>query len=148
MDNHLELPFPDPKYNTPTNNTKFIEYKVSHALSDHDARCIVRTISNSNLVKTALFGEDPNWGRIIAAAGRSGIDFDPNKIDLYIGSQKYIQILKHGQQVEFDKAELKDKMRSSSIEVLLDMNLGNGKAVGWGSDFSYDYVRINAEYTT
>ncbi len=128
--------------------TKFIEYKVTGAPGDVEARQIVRTISNSNLVKTAIFGRDPNWGRIVAAAGRAGVVFDPDKVDLYIGSQQTIQILKMSQPVEYNQSALKKSMHAPSIKVLLDLNQGEGQAVGWGSDFSYEYVRINAEYTT
>ena len=128
--------------------TKFIEYQVINANTYDDARQIARTISNSNLVKTAIFGCDPNWGRLVAAAGRAGVNFDPNKINLFIGTHKDIQILKNGQPTDFDKSSLKNKMKSSSIKIILDLNLGDYKAIAWGSDFSYEYVRINAEYTT
>ncbi|RMH61157.1 MAG: bifunctional glutamate N-acetyltransferase/amino-acid acetyltransferase ArgJ [Calditrichaeota bacterium] len=128
--------------------TKFIEYHVRNAPSDEAARKIVRTISDSSLVKTAMFGEDPNWGRIIAAAGRAGVLFDPDKVDLYFGTDQPLQILKNSQPVSHDRMVLQKKMRSSHITVILDLNAGEGQAVGWGSDLSYDYVRINAEYTT
>ncbi len=84
----------------------------------------MRTISNSNLVKTAIFGRDPNWGRIVAAAGRAGVNFDPHKINLYIGTHTDIQILKNGQPTDFDKSSLKRKMKSSSIKIILDLNMG------------------------
>ncbi len=128
--------------------TKFIEYQVINANKYDDAKQIARTISNSNLVKTAIFGRDPNWGRIVAAAGRAGVNFDPNKINLYVGTHTDVQILKNGQPTEFDKSSLKRKMKSSLIKIIIDLNLGRYGAIAWGSDFSYDYVRINAEYTT
>lgn len=128
--------------------TKFIEYRVQNARSYQDAYQIVRTISNSNLVKTAMFGRDPNWGRIIAAAGRSGVDLVPEKLDLYFGFDKPLQILKNGQPIYHEKAILKKVMSAPQIQVTLDLNLGEYSAKGWGSDLSYDYVRINAEYTT
>lgn len=128
--------------------TKIIEYKVRGAKSNADAIQILRTISNSNLVKTAIFGQDPNWGRIIAAAGRAGVKFDVSKINLYIGQNRDIQILADSQPVEFSISALKKKMCMTDICITLDLNQGKGKALGWGSDFSYDYVRINAEYTT
>lgn len=131
-------------------STKLVEYRVTNAKSEADARQVVRTVSNSNLVKTAVFGGDPNWGRILAAAGRAGVDFDPGKVDLYIGSNpnKAVQVLKKGQPIEEGRAELKKEMEESTITIILDLNAGTGEAVGWGSDFSYEYVRINAEYTT
>ena len=132
--------------------TKFVEYTVKNAPSAEEARQIVRTISDSSLVKTAIFGRDPNWGRIIAAAGRSGVQFDPDVLDLYIGtgtsSSGFVQILEKSQPTEHNRTQVKKKMRASQIKVLLDMNQGEAEATGWGSDFSYDYVRINAEYTT
>ncbi len=131
-------------------STKLIEYQVIKAKSEQEARQIVRTISNSNLVKTAIFGSDPNWGRIVAAAGRSGVNFDPEKIDLYIGSNpgKSVQVLKQGQPLNEGRAVLKKEMKESTVTIILDLNEGTAEATGWGSDFSYEYVRINAEYTT
>ena len=131
-------------------STKLIEYRTEGAEIENDARQVVRTVSNSNLVKTAIFGSDPNWGRIVAAAGRSGVQFDPDKIDLHIGIEmnKMHAVVRQGQPVEGVREELKKVMKSSTIIILLDLNAGDHSAVGWGSDFSYEYVRINAEYTT
>ncbi len=128
--------------------TKFVEYDVVNAASGEDARKVVRTVSDSNLVKTALFGRDPNWGRILAAVGRSGVEIDPEKVDIYIGSRNLIQVAKDGAYNEFSKKSLKQMLRSSKIKILIDLNQGGESAVGWGTDFSYEYVRINAEYTT
>lgn len=127
--------------------TKFIEYKVRGTKSNEDARKIVRTMSDSNLIKTAIFGRDPNWGRILAAAGRAGVDFDPGKIDLYIGTKNHVQIVKNGQPCNENKS-IKRKMRANVIRITLDLKQGKKEAIGWGSDLSYEYVRINAEYTT
>lgn len=131
-------------------STKLVEYRVKGTKTEKEARQVVRTVSNSNLVKTAVFGSDPNWGRIIAAAGRSGIKFDPEKTDLYLGtdSGKLVQILEEGQPVKGVRQKLKKVMKSSNIIIMIDLNEGDAEAVGWGSDFSYEYVRINAEYTT
>jgi len=131
-------------------STKLVEYRTKGAKTEEDARQIVRTVSNSNLVKTAIFGSDPNWGRIIAAAGRSGVNFDPDNVDLWIGTElnKMIPVLKKGQPVADVREKLKKTMTSSTIIILIDINQGENEAVGWGSDFSYEYVRINAEYTT
>jgi glutamate N-acetyltransferase/amino-acid N-acetyltransferase len=131
-------------------STKLVEYRVAGAQTKSDARKIVRTVSNSNLVKTAVFGSDPNWGRIVAAAGRSGVDFEPEKIDLFIGTDvnKMVPVLEQGQPVADVRDKLKKIMTSSNIIIALNINDGDSEAVGWGSDFSYEYVRINAEYTT
>ncbi len=131
-------------------STKLIEYRTSGAKSEADARQVVRTVSNSNLVKTAIFGSDPNWGRIIAAAGRSGVEFNPDLVDLYMGTDlnKMHEVVKQGQPVPDIREQLRKVMTSSTIIILIDLNSGDEEAVGWGSDFSYEYVRINAEYTT
>lgn len=131
-------------------STKLVEYRVKGAANYVDARQVVRTISNSNLVKTAIFGSDPNWGRIIAAAGRSGVNFDPEKINLYMGIDinKMTQVLREGQPIDGIRDKLKKTMQSSTIIILVDLCEGEFEAIGWGSDFSYEYVRINAEYTT
>ncbi|MDX1641459.1 MAG: bifunctional ornithine acetyltransferase/N-acetylglutamate synthase, partial [Balneolaceae bacterium] len=131
-------------------STKLIEYHTEGAKTEKEARQVVRTVSNSNLVKTAIFGSDPNWGRIIAAAGRSGVDFNPEKVDLYIGADinKMEQVVKAGQPIDGVRKKLKKVMGESTIIINIDLNQGDEKAVGWGSDFSYEYVRINAEYTT
>lgn len=129
-------------------STKFIEYQVSGTKTDEEARQIVRTISDSKLVQTAIFGRDPNWGRIVAAAGRAGVNFDPEKVDLFFGKSKNFQIVKNGQPTESSRKSLKKLMKESHITIHLDLNQGDGEAVGWGSDLSYEYVRINAEYTT
>ncbi|PWN07184.1 bifunctional glutamate N-acetyltransferase/amino-acid acetyltransferase ArgJ [Rhodohalobacter mucosus] len=131
-------------------STKLIEYRVNGAKSEEDARQIVRTVSNSNLVKTAIFGSDPNWGRIIAAAGRAGVNFDPDKLDLFLGTEmnSLYPVLKQAQPVEGVRKKLLKVMNSSTIIIVVDLNQGDEEAVGWGSDFSYEYVRINAEYTT
>ena len=129
-------------------STKLVEYRVEGAKTEADARKIIRTVSTSSLVKTAIFGTDPNWGRIFAAAGRAGVQFDPDKVDLYFGKNRGLQILADGQPTEQSRAELKKEMKSSTVVITLVLKEGDASAVGWGSDLSYEYVRINAEYTT
>ncbi len=129
-------------------STKLIEYHVKNAPDEEQARKMVRTISNSALVKTAIFGRDPNWGRILAAAGRSGVNFDPDKVDLYLGTKKRVQLVKDGQPTNIDLSRVKHKMKATYIEIILDIHCGEAEAIGWGSDLSYEYIRINAEYTT
>ena len=129
--------------------TKFVEYKVVNAKSEKDARQVAKTIANSNLVRTALFGRDPNWGRIIAAAGRSGVEIEPDKIDIQLGSsKKMMKVAENGSGVNFEKKRLKLMLKSSQLRVLVDLNQGEHDATAWGCDFSYEYVRINAEYHT
>ena len=129
--------------------TKFVEYTVEGAADDEAARKVARTISDSTLVKTALFGHDPNWGRIMGAAGRAGVDFDPDKVDLTLtAGAESVPILRDGQPVKLKRAVLGKRMRESFLKVTLDLHGGPGRAVAWGTDLSYEYVRINAEYTT
>jgi len=129
--------------------TKFIEYRVINARSEEDAKRVAKTIAGSNLVKTALFGRDPNWGRILAAVGRSGVDIDPEGIDIYLGStNKKTKVAEKGNRVDFDRKRVKLTLKASQLSVLVDLNQGDSEATVWGCDFSYEYVRINAEYHT
>lgn len=129
--------------------TKQIQYTVEGAPDKQAARRVARTISDSSLVKTAFFGRDPNWGRILAAAGRAGVPFDQDRVDLHLGSsQQMIQLVNGGQPIAVDRKRLKNMMRASFLYVVLDLKAGPASAVAWGSDLSYDYVRINAEYST
>lgn len=128
--------------------TKFVEISVVNAKTENEARTVVRTVLDSNLVKTALFGRDPNWGRILAAVGRSGVEIDPDDVDIFIGSKKMVQVAQNGAYKEFSKKTLKQMLRSSKIRIIVDLNQGDASAIGWGTDMSYEYIRINAEYTT
>lgn len=129
--------------------TKFIEYNVLNAKTEDEARKVAKTIANSNLVRTAMFGRDPNWGRIIAAVGRSGVPIDSDKIDIYLGSSKrQTKVAENGNRVDFDRKRVKLMLKSSQLQVIVDLHQGDGKATAWGCDFSYEYVRINAEYHT
>jgi len=128
--------------------SKLIEYVVKGARTEEEARQMIRTVSDSSLVKTAMFGRDPNWGRIIAAAGRAGVPFDPDKVDLFIGSDHDMQLLEKGQPSIANLTNLKSMMKSTDLRITINLNDGDATATGWGCDLSYEYVRINAEYTT
>jgi glutamate N-acetyltransferase / amino-acid N-acetyltransferase len=123
--------------------TKLIEITVDSALSDADAEKAARTVSLSPLVKTAIHGEDANWGRILAAVGYSGIDFDPDKFEIIINS---IPILKQNYMVTLPIAEANETLKPAEIKILLKLNVGNGKATCWTCDFSEEYVKINGSY--
>lgn len=125
--------------------SKFIEYKVINASSEKQAKQMIRTISDSSLVKTAMFGEDPNWGRIIAAAGRASVDFNPEEADLYIGQYP---LMKQGQAVNDYIEEVQQLLKQQQLYITLDLNQGKESATGWGPDLTIDYVKFNAEYTT
>ncbi|MEX2592708.1 MAG: bifunctional glutamate N-acetyltransferase/amino-acid acetyltransferase ArgJ, partial [Anditalea sp.] len=129
--------------------SKFIEYRVSKARSEKNARKLIRAISGSSLVKTAMFGRDPNWGRIIAACGNAGIPFSYKKANLYIGDhENMVQVFKRGAPTDFDKNYMKRLLRESNIRVHLEVNTGKEEGIGWGSDLTTDYVLFNSVYTT
>jgi glutamate N-acetyltransferase/amino-acid N-acetyltransferase len=125
--------------------TKFIEIRVQGADSFQGARQIAKTVANSPLVKTAMFGSDPNWGRILAAAGRAGVDFDPKAVNLRLGE---ILLVKGGEPVEFSESEAHGYLEGKDILVHLQVGKEKWGATVFTCDFSYDYVRINAEYHT
>ena len=113
------------------------------------AKKLVRSIMDSTLVKAAMFGRDPNWGRIICAAGNAGVSFDYQKSDLYLGDEKtLVQVLDKGAPLDYDRNNLKRLMRESHLQVRLDLNNGKEPATGWGADLSTDYVMFNSVYTT
>jgi glutamate N-acetyltransferase/amino-acid N-acetyltransferase len=125
--------------------TKFISVMVHGGKSKSDAKLAAYSIANSNLVKTAFFGEDPNWGRIIAALGASGIYMEKEKMSLTIGDT---MIFSQNSPVEFDTKTLKNLFHQDRIDVTVDLGMGDKSYYVYASDLSYDYVRINAEYST
>ncbi len=131
-----------------------LEVQVHGTMSDTEARKIARVIASSSLVKTAVHGCDPNWGRIIAAAGCSGVLFDPSKLSLWLGTH---QLMKDGQPIYFDEKLVSEYMTNclnldnanfDSLEIRLLVGDGNGAGFAWGCDLSDEYIRINADYTT
>jgi len=125
--------------------TKVFEVRVTGAASDDDARKAARTITTSNLVKTAIHGADPNWGRIIAAAGRSGAKVDDRKASIRIGA---VDVFTRGAPALFNPDALRAAFSEKEIAIELSLGLGDGAATAWGTDLSAEYVRINADYTT
>lgn len=129
--------------------SKYIEYCVNGARDKDTARRLVRAISSSILVKTAMTGRDPNWGRILSAAGNAGVPFDHSKVDLALGSEEIqVSVLEDGHPVEFDRNNIKRLLRESHIIVHMDIHDGDAKAVGWGTDLTTDYIIFNSVYTT
>ena len=129
--------------------SKFIEYEIVNAPTEAYARTMIRKISDSALVKTAMFGRDPNWGRIISAAGNAGLPFDYEKIDLFIGSdKKTVKVLEQGIPLEFNPNFIKKLLRESHLKIVLDLHNGKAKSKGWGTDLTTDYVLFNSVYTT
>ena len=134
--------------------TCLIEVQVSGAPDDKSAAQVAKTIAGSSLVKSAVFGRDPNWGRIAAAAGRAGVKFHQDELSIKLGD---ISLMENGQPLAFDRAAasnyLKQAAQGAYLQddtVLISVCLGNGSGTGtaWGCDLTYKYVEINAEYTT
>lgn len=129
--------------------SKFIQYEVINAPDKETAKKIVRSVSDSTLVKAAMFGRDPNWGRILCAAGNAGVFFDYTKANLFLGDEnQQVKVLEMGVPQNYDKNYMKKLLRESHIYIRLDLNNGKFKAVGWGSDLTTDYVMFNSVYTT
>ncbi len=131
-----------------------IQTEVQGANNDHDARKLARTVCSSSLVKTAIHGCDPNWGRIVAALGRSGIEFDSRFVSLWLGQ---FQLVKDGQPIPFDRKSVSDYMKlkmkgrymeDDCISLKIVIGAGKGFGTGWGCDLSQEYIHINADYTT
>ncbi|MCK4863219.1 MAG: bifunctional glutamate N-acetyltransferase/amino-acid acetyltransferase ArgJ [Dehalococcoidales bacterium] len=125
--------------------TRLIEVTLSGAASVADARIAARTIVSSSLVKAAVHGSDPNWGRVIAAAGRSGAELDADKLYLEIGG---ICLVKDGAPVPYDNDKVVKHLNGDEVRIDLKLNAGSAAATAWGCDLSEEYVTINSEYTT
>jgi glutamate N-acetyltransferase/amino-acid N-acetyltransferase len=125
--------------------TKLAQIRVLRARSRDDARVAARTIASSNLVKTALHGADPNWGRVLAAAGRSGAQLDEGRATVRIGGQT---VFERGRPCTIDRAAVRGSLEQRFVEIEVDLGLGEDAATAWGCDLSAEYVRINADYTT
>ncbi len=139
--------------------TCLIEVRVEGAASDADARAVARTVCGSSLVKCAVHGRDPNWGRIVAAAGRAGAAFDPEEVALWLGEH---QLMAAGQPLAFDRPAASSYLKGraagaylggsgpggDTVGIRLALGEGPGTGTAWGCDLSDQYVRINADYTT
>jgi glutamate N-acetyltransferase/amino-acid N-acetyltransferase len=124
---------------------RVIEIEVRGAKSDAAARRIAETIATSPLVKTAFAGGDPNWGRIFAAAGRSGIRFDPSRVDITMAG---VPVLRHGKPLEFNERAASNRLLAKHVPIVVNMHAGEALARYWTCDFTAEYVRINASYRT
>ncbi|WP_199309747.1 bifunctional ornithine acetyltransferase/N-acetylglutamate synthase [Synechocystis sp. FACHB-383] len=134
--------------------TCLIEIQVTGAPDDQAGRAVARTIAGSSLVKSAIFGRDPNWGRIAGAAGRAGVKFDQNNLRIKLGD--YV-LMDQGQPLPFDRSAASNYLKQAAagaylqqdtVLIQVDLGTGSGHGTAWGCDLSYDYVRINADYTT
>ena len=125
--------------------TKLIEVNVRHAKDEQSGRMIAKSVVGSSLVKTAIFGQDPNWGRILAAIGYAGADVSVDDIDIWIEG---IPVMQASSPVAFDPEETSDAMAGELLTLTIDLHDGDTEAQAWGCDLSYDYVKINALYRT
>jgi glutamate N-acetyltransferase/amino-acid N-acetyltransferase len=126
--------------------TKLVAVRVTGAASARDARQVARTIANSPLVKTAVHGGDPNWGRLVAAAGRSGVPFDIAHALVQVGP---VVLFRHGQPFDEAAPQAADYLQGRDIDITVDVGTNGGhEAVVWTCDLSAEYVRINGEYRT
>ncbi len=125
--------------------TKFVTVQVTWAATETDADRVARVVAESPLVKTAIFGGDPNWGRIAAAAGRSGVSFDPHELRIFAGD---VLLFSDCQPADYDLKAAEAAFREKAVTITVELGAGEARAEVYTCDLTYDYVRINAEYTT
>jgi len=125
--------------------TRLIEVVVAGARDVAQARRAARAIAGSNLVKAAVYGADPNWGRILAALGRCGVDLDPEAIDVHVGD---VAVARRGSAVAFDAQAASAALQATEVRLHAHLHVGEGTATAWGCDLTERYVAINSEYTT
>jgi glutamate N-acetyltransferase/amino-acid N-acetyltransferase len=128
--------------------SKLLEVRVMGAAKESDAAKVARTVIESPLVKTAVYGEDPNWGRVVAAAGRARVKFDPNAVSLWISDGKNRYPLVKSGEIIADLKTAKEAMNSKTVIFILDLAAGREEATAWGCDLTERYVEINGRYTT
>lgn len=127
--------------------TKLLECQIIGAASEKDAVILGKSVINSSLVKTAMFGSDANWGRILCALGYTKIDFDPEKVDVsFESSAGIIKVCEAGSSLQFSEEKAKDILTQDEIIIKVNLSLGNHNAYVWGCDLSYEYVKINGDY--
>jgi glutamate N-acetyltransferase / amino-acid N-acetyltransferase len=125
--------------------TKLVEVQVNGAYSHNAARAVGKSIISSNLVKTAIYGTDPNWGRIVTAIGYSGVPVEPDRIQVSIGTFK---VFENGLPCPIVEEDVKEYLQLDTVKIIVELNQGDYHATAWGCDLTYDYVKINASYRT
>ena len=127
--------------------TALFEVKVIGALTKEDAVTLSKSVVTSSLTKAAIYGHDANWGRILCALGYSGVQFDPEKVDLYFESKAgKIQIIENGVAVDYSEEEATKILSEDAVTAIADVKMGDCTATAWGCDLTYDYIKINADY--
>ena len=125
--------------------TKMIEVVVKNSKSEAEAESAARAVAESPLVKTAVFGKDANWGRIMMAVGKSEAQFDPYQVDVWLGDY---QLVKAGMDSGFDEEKATQLFSEDTVTITVDLHAGDAQATMWTCDYSYDYIKINADYRT
>ena len=125
--------------------TRLVEVVVEGAASEERASALAKSVVGSNLVKAAVFGEDANWGRVITAMGYSGVEFDPEEVDLWFGP---IKVFSDGEPVAHEEADANATLARGEVRITARLDEGEASATAWGCDLSYEYVRINGSYRT
>jgi glutamate N-acetyltransferase/amino-acid N-acetyltransferase len=129
--------------------TKLVECVVSGAADEPEAEALAKSVIMSSLVKTALFGSDANWGRVLCALGYAPSTFDPNKVKVAFESPRgYLEVCEHGAGVPFSEEKAKLVLGAQEVTILVELGEGSAQATAWGCDLSYEYVRINGDYRT
>ena len=127
--------------------TALFEVKVIGAASKADAVTLSKSVVTSSLTKAAIYGHDANWGRILCALGYSGVQFDPEKVDLYFESKAgKLKIIENGVSTGYSEEEATRILSEDAVTAIADMKMGEAGATAWGCDLTYDYVKINADY--
>ena len=127
--------------------TKLLEVTVKHAASEEEAKLLSKSVTTSNLVKTAIFGCDANWGRIACALGYSGAAFDPGVMDIcYKSEYGELTVMRNGVDAGYSEEEASNILSAEAVTVIVDMKQGDAEATAWGCDLTYDYVKINGDY--
>ena len=129
--------------------TKLLECRVSGAKSEEAAKTVAKSVICSSLTKAAMFGADANWGRILCAIGYSGADVDVTRVDVAFSSAAgTVKVCENGAGIDFSEETAKKILTEKEIDILIDLGSGDGSAVAWGCDLTYDYVKINGDYRT
>ncbi len=127
--------------------TALFEVQVVGAKTKEDARVLSKAVICSSLTKAAIFGHDANWGRILCAMGYSGVQFDPEKVDLFFESKAgKIQLIENGVALDYSEKEATKILSEPEVTAIADVKMGKESATAWGCDLTYDYVKINADY--
>lgn len=127
--------------------TKLLEVEVVNAETKTEAIMLSKSVATSSLVKTAVYGSDANWGRILCALGYAGVPFDPEKVDLYIESMEgKLKLVENGMATDYSEEYATKILSSKEVSAIIDLKMGKAMATAWGCDLTYDYVKINADY--